>query len=157
MYKDVTIGAVFLALSVAMFGLTFRFPDQTIALPPTYFPRFVTLCMMGLATLLIVRSWPRRRVSGEASGVPFTERLKRKPQGSWLRIAAMAVLAYAYTEGVDLLGYVLATGFFLAGSVLIFMERRPVVLLSVSIIGTGVLYGVFRMIFKVPLPRFDLF
>ncbi len=69
----------------------------------------------------------------------------------------MAVLGFLYTEIIDSLGYLITTGLFLAGSVLIFMERRLRVILPVAVIGAGVLYAVFRMLFKVPLPRFDLF
>jgi len=157
MYKDVTMGAVFLALSVAMFGLTFRFPDQTIALPPTYFPRFVCVCMAVMAGLLILRSWPRPAAAPEPAETGRPPVLQRLKAGPWPRIAAMAALAFAYTETVDSLGYLLATGLFLAGSVVVFMERRPIVVLPVAVVGTGALYWVFRMVFKVPLPRFDLF
>ena len=154
MYKDVTIGAIFLSVSLAMFGLTFTFPDQTIALPPTAFPRFVTVCMTIFSSILIYQSWPRSAPELGAPAKPLLERLR---DGAVIRIAAMAVLGFLYTEIIDSLGYLITTGLFLAGSVLIFMERRLRVILPVAVIGTGVLYAVFRMLFKVPLPRFDLF
>ena len=50
-----------------------------------------------------------------------------------------------------------ATALFLAALVMLFRETRWVVVLAVAVLGTGVYYGVFRLIFKVPLPRFDLF
>lgn len=154
MKADVAIGALLFALSAAMFGLTFTFPNQTIALPPTAFPRFVTICMAGLAVVLIVQA--RRQPTVVATKPRLTPWAWLR-QGHILRVGAMAALGFVYTQVVDSLGFLIATGLFLAAAVAIFMERRWTVVLSVAVIGTGTLYGVFRLLFRVPLPRFDLF
>jgi len=154
MKADTAIGLLLFSLSAAMFALTFDFPEPSIALPPTYFPRFVTVCMAALAILLIVQSERRPRPADAAPRLSPAAWIR---QGSVLRIVVMAAVGFVYTEVVDTLGFLVATGLFLAAAVLIFMERRWYVVLSVSVLGTSLLYGVFRMLFKVPLPRFDLF
>lgn len=154
MRADVAIGILLLFLSSAMFALTFTFPDQTVALSPTFFPRLVTLCMAALACLLVVKAVRRPRPIKVASTFSAIAWIR---QGHVQRIAAMVVLGFIYTLVLDSLGYLIATGLFLAATVLLFMERRWSVVLAVAILGSSVLYGVFRMIFKVPLPRFDLF
>lgn len=154
MKADVAIGALLLVVSAAMFALTFTFPPQTVALSPTFFPRFITVCMAILAVTLMAKNWPRRGAA-EAS-TPFDLAAWMR-QGHVLRIATMTVVAFVYTQAVDPLGFLVATGPFLAATVVIFMERRWSVILPVAVGGTSVLYVVFRMVFKVPLPRFDLF
>jgi hypothetical protein len=154
MRADVAIGIFLLFLSSAMFALTFTFPDQTVALSPTFFPRLVTLCMAGLACLLVVKALRRPRPMKAASTFSAATWIR---QGHVQRIAAMVALGFVYTQVLDSLGFLITTGLFLAGTVLLFMERRWTVVLAVAILGSSALYGVFRMIFKVPLPRFDLF
>lgn len=154
MRADVAIGILLLFLSSAMFALTFTFPDQTVALAPTFFPRLVTLCMAGLACLLVVKALRRPRPMKAAFTFSAATWIR---QGHVQRIAAMVALGFVYTQVLDSLGFLIATGLFLAGTVLLFMERRWTVVLAVAILGSSALYGVFRMIFKVPLPRFDLF
>ncbi len=68
-----------------------------------------------------------------------------------------AIIAFAYTRVIDYVGFIPSTLFLLAATVFLFKERRWHVIALVSILGTSVYYYVFRIIFKVPLPRFDLF
>jgi len=154
MKSDVVIGALLFVLAAVMFGLTFQFPEQTVALSPTFFPRLVTLGMAGLACLLVAKAWRQPQPVKAAAGIPAAAWMR---QGHIQRIAAMVALGFVYTQVLDSLGFVIATGLFLAATVLLFMERRWTVVLAVSVLGSSALYGTFRLIFKVPLPRFDLF
>jgi len=54
-------------------------------------------------------------------------------------------------------GYVVATPPFIAGIMLVFNEKRWYKIVATSIITTSLLYILFRIIFRVPLPRFSLF
>jgi hypothetical protein len=155
MRADVAIGVILLVLSSAMFTLTFTFPEQTVALSPTFFPRLVTLCMAALACLLVVKAL--RQPPRPMKPAPTFSAATWMRQGHVRRIALMVAIGFIYTQVLDSLGFLIATGLFLAATVLLFMERRWTVVLAVAVLGSSVLYGVFRMIFKVPLPRFDLF
>ncbi len=154
MNSDVAIGALLFVLSAVMFALTFQFPEQTVALSPTFFPRLVTICMAGLACLLVAKAMRQPRPAKAAPSVSAASWIR---QGHIQRIAAMVALGFVYTQVLDSLGFLIATGLFLAATVLLFMERRWTVVLAVAVLGSATLYGVFRVIFKVPLPRFDLF
>lgn len=154
MNSDVAIGALLFVLSAVMFALTFQFPEQTVALSPTFFPRLVTLCMAGLACLLVFQALRRPQT---AKSAPAASVITWVRQGHIQRIAVMVALGFVYTQVLDSLGFLIATGLFLAITVLLFMERRWTVVLAVAVLGSSTLYGVFRVIFKVPLPRFDLF
>jgi uncharacterized membrane protein len=67
------------------------------------------------------------------------------------------LIGYAYTRLLPVTGYVVATPPFIAGIMLVFRERRWLKIVATSIITSSLLYILFRIIFKVPLPRFSLF
>jgi len=67
------------------------------------------------------------------------------------------LIGYAYTRLLPITGYVVATPPFIVGIMLVFNEKHWLKIVSTSIITTSLLYILFRIIFKVPLPRFSLF
>ncbi len=154
MKSDVVIGALLFVLSAAMFALTFQFPEHTVALSPTFFPRIVAVGMAGLSCLLIARALVQPRPAQPAARLSLPDWAR---QGHVRRIAVMAALGFIYTLVLDSLGFLVATALLLAATVVLFMERRLIVIVPVAVLGSGALYGIFRVIFKVPLPRFDLF
>jgi len=44
-----------------------------------------------------------------------------------------------------------------AGTMLLFNEKKWFWIVTVSIVATALLYIFFRIVFKIPLPRFNLF
>ncbi len=137
-------------LSAFFFAMTFRFPDLTIALSPTVFPRFVTVCLFLLSSLLLVQGICKQ-LGGQVE--------KRKTgidRVYLLRFILLAAAGFLYTRIIRYAGYLVATPPFIAAAMLVFNEKKWYRIVSVSIITTAVLYSVFRMIFRVPLPRFSL-
>jgi putative tricarboxylic transport membrane protein len=153
--SEIVFGAIFLLVSLLFFLLTFGFPELTIALSPTVYPRFVTVGLFIFSLLLLVQGLrKRRRASGERAKI---ERAKTTIDRAFgLRFAVMAAVALLYSRIVALTGYLVATPAFIAGVMLIFGERKWYRIVLVSVATTAVLYGVFRMVFRVPLPRFSL-
>ena len=149
--KEIFFGALLMAISITVFALTFQFPKQTIALPPTVFPRFVSTCLFILATILLIQG-----ILGARQHPGQNETALRFDKGFLLRFISMLVLAFAYTQILPLTGYVVTTPPFVAGTMLLFNEKRWIWIVTVSVITSALLYVLFRMIFKVPLPRFDL-
>ena len=68
----------------------------------------------------------------------------------------LAVTSLLYTRFVQVAGYIIATPLFIAAAMLIFNEKKWYRIVSVSIVTTSVLYVVFRLLFRVPLPRITL-
>ena len=149
--KEVFFGIFLMLLSVTVFALTFQFPKQTIALSPTAFPRFVSTCLFILATILLVQGILGAKQHSEQRTAEHTP-----AKGFWLRLCSLILLAFAYTRILPSIGYVLATPPFVAGTMFLFNEKRWKRIVLVSLITSAVLYGLFRLIFKVPLPRFNL-
>jgi putative tricarboxylic transport membrane protein len=148
--SEIVFGSIFLFLSMFFFALTFQFPEVTIALSPTVFPRFVTVSL-GFLSLLLLAQGIRKRLGSR--GEKHKVRVDR-PYA--IRFLLLASIAFVYTRILETTGYLLATPLFIAGAMLVFNEKKWHRIALISILTTAVLYGVFRMIFRVPLPRFPL-
>lgn len=149
--KEIAFGLVLMTLSVIMFALTYQFPRQTLALSPRVFPRFVSTGMFILATILLIQGITSMRQQGEQHTPIFS-----LEKAIVIRIVSMIALAFAYTRILPFVGYMLATPPFVAGTMIVFHEKRWYWIVVISLLTSIVLYLLFRMLFKVPLPRFTL-
>ncbi len=151
--SDIYLGLFFGALSIGLYALTLGFPHLTVALSPAVFPRFVSVCLFILSAILTVSGFRKRgAVTREGKDkrkvcldLPFVR-----------RFVMLAVVSFVYLLLLEPIGYVLATPLCVAAAMLIFGEQRWPRVLIVSIAGTVVLYTVFRILFRVPLPRSPL-
>ncbi len=145
---DIVYSAVLLALSAVLFAATFSFPKLTVALSPTVFPRFVTVGLFILSFILLLqalgRGLSRRRETARREAVP---------RSFILRFILLAADTLVYALLLEPAGYLLATPPCLAIAMLLFGDRKWLRILLVSMLGSVILYAVFRMIFRVPLPR----
>ena len=149
--RDIAIGAALAALSALVFALTFRFPHLNYALSPTVFPRFVSGCLFVLSAILMAQGARRSAISGAAG---HEKAAIARPERSFvLRFVLTVADSLLYVVILESVGYVFATPVFIAGAMLIFGERRWHRIVLVSVIATVVMYGLFRTIFRVPLPR----
>jgi putative tricarboxylic transport membrane protein len=148
--SEIVFGSIFLSLSVLFFALTFQFPEVTIALSPTVFPRFVTASLAFLSLLLLAQGI-LKRLDGRGE-----KRRVQMDRPYAIRFVLLSTIAFVYTRILETTGYLMATPLFIAGTMLVFNEKKWHRIVWVSILTTAVLYGVFRMIFRVPLPRFYL-
>ena len=141
-----------MTLSVIVYALTYQFPKQTLAFSPKIFPRFVSTCLFIISAILLAQ--------GIAAVRKTSQNKKSEPalnKTFLLRLFLSILTAYAYTRILPITGYVVATPPFIAGIMLIFNEKRWITIVATSIITTSLLYILFRIIFRVPLPRFSIF
>lgn len=152
-HANIIFGICLMVLAVVMYGFTFQFPEQTLAFSPKMFPRFMSVCLFLLAALLLGQGvGEQRRVASPAGKIEVGAE-----RSFFIRLGIAILISYAYTRLLPLTGYVAATPFFIAGIMILFKEKNWVKIAAVSVITTGALYILFRIIFKVPLPRFALF
>jgi hypothetical protein len=145
-----------MALSAVFFGLTFDFPAQTLAFSPKIFPRFVSICLFAISLVLVIHAAAalRKAPAGKKAAPGFFTALNK---AHLTRLLACILIGYAYTEALSATGYLLATPFFIAGIMIIFQEKGWLKIAATSIFTTVLLYVLFRIVFRVPLPRFNLF
>jgi len=148
--NEIIFGAVFILLSMFFFAMTFTFPEITIALSPKVFPRFVTICLFLLSSLLLVQGIAKQRKAHP------TQPPMKIDRPYLLRFILLAVAGFFYTRIIRHTGYVAATPLFIAAAMLVFAEKKWYRIVLVSVGTTAVLYVVFRLVFRVPLPRFAL-
>jgi hypothetical protein len=155
--RTLVIGVLLMVLSALFFAGTWSFFDDGGYVSPRVFPRIISGCMFILATIMVGQS-----VIGLRSSVLQETQHETKIENTVSRhtrwhIAGAVLVAFAYTQVIERLGYLVSTALFLAAMIVLFKEKRWYVVATVSIMGTTVFYTVFRLIFKVPLPRFDIF
>jgi putative tricarboxylic transport membrane protein len=148
--NEIVFGALFMLVSAFLFAMTFTFPEITIALSPTVFPRFVTICLFLLSALLLGQG-----IRKQLKEQPAKAR-KKIDRAYLLRFILLAVAGFFYTRLIRYTGYIVVTPLFVAAAMLIFAEKKWYRIVLVSAGTTAVLYLVFRMVFRVPLPRFGL-
>jgi len=137
-------------ISLFLFIMTFRFPDLRIALSPAVFPRFVTVSLFILSSILLVQGIKKQVTS-------TVKKQKVKINRVYLiRFILLCATGFIYIQIIRVTGYVVATPIFISGTMLIFNEKKWYRIVLFSIFTTAILYIVFRMIFRVPLPRFIL-
>jgi putative tricarboxylic transport membrane protein len=154
--KEVIIGVFLMLLSVVFYILTYQFPRQTLAFSPKIFPRFVSVCLFMVSSVFVIQgTMGMRRRSQDKKPEPTTKVPIDK--ALLIRMLLGVLIGYAYTRLLPVTGYVVATPPFIAGIMLVFRERRWLKIVATSIITSSLLYILFRIIFKVPLPRFSLF
>ncbi len=149
---EVIIGSCLMILSVLLYALTYQFPEQTLAFSPKIFPRFVSTCLFIISAVLVIQGVTAVRKSSREKRPELTI-----PKAFLLRLFLGILVGYAYTRLLPITGYVVATPPFIAGIMLVFNEKRWLKIVATSIITTSMLYILFRIIFRVPLPRFSLF
>ncbi|MBP8717705.1 MAG: tripartite tricarboxylate transporter TctB family protein [Candidatus Atribacteria bacterium] len=151
--KEIILSIILIIISIVFFSLTFQFPHQTVALAPTAFPRFVSVSLMILSLILLIQG-----VKGITKDASRESKEKLKLNKVFIfKLILMISLAFLYTRFITKLGYLYTTPLFVAGNMVLFKEKRIIRILVVSITTTIVLYVVFKMVFKIPLPRFALF
>jgi putative tricarboxylic transport membrane protein len=150
--KEIIIGVFLMIISLVFYVLTYQFPHQTLAFSPRIFPRFVSVCLFIISCILLIQGITAvRRRTGEKGLMPIIDKV------FLIRLFLGILIGYAYTRLLPLVGYLVATPFFIAGIMLVFNEKRWLKIVATSVITTGLLYILFRIIFRVPLPRFSLF
>jgi hypothetical protein len=148
---EIYFGIVLMLLSMLFFGLTFRFPEQTLAIAPSLFPRVISAGLFIAAAVLTIQGV--RGMSAGKKGKPA----KITFDITLANLLAMLGISFIYTRILETVGYVAATPLFIAGAMVFFNEKRWKWIVIVSVATTVILYFLFRMIFRVPLPRFCLF
>lgn len=150
--NDVTSGAILLVFSIVLWTSAHGLPNPGDQLyGPAFFPEWTAIAMGIAAAVMIVTS---RRQIGSPRFVGFDDWVREPRRVVQFVLVPAAVIFYVYT--VDELGFMVAAAVILAGLLLAQCVRLKVALpTTVGII--LLIYAIFDMLLRVPLPRGTLF
>ena len=140
-----SISAIFLlALTVGYGVMTANLPTRAIeeSTQPSFFPWVVTVCLFFLSVLLLIQGL-LPLVSTET---PSPMNVRR-----WKILSGLIAVAI-YLTTLPQLGFVIANILLFATLMLLYGERRPVPLLSGSILVPIAIFLIFRDLFQIRLP-----
>lgn len=142
------------AVGLIVFGLVYGFLAWRLpvrSLPntpgPSFFPLVVTVVILALSAALLIQGLAMER------DPPASLRDKAAGTGDGRPAGLLLVLTLAYIALLPLLGFILATIPFFAVLMVLFGERRPLLVAIGALAMTAVLYGIFRYGLDVFLPR----
>ncbi|MBE3094646.1 MAG: tripartite tricarboxylate transporter TctB family protein [Actinobacteria bacterium] len=150
--KEILLSIIFMIISMTIYILTYQFPQQTVALSPAVFPRFVSACLFIISLTLLIQGIAGIKKDPEQKKAKLTLN-----KAFIIRLLLMTFLAFFYTRILTTVGYLVATPPFVAGTMLLFNEKKWFLIVTISIVTAALFYILFRIVFKIPLPRFNLF
>jgi putative tricarboxylic transport membrane protein len=108
---------------------------------PDFFPRILALTIIGLSLILFISTF----ISKDESKTGLFDIYAIKAY-----ITMVSILAYMVA--LNIIGFIFATPLFLFGLVRFYGMKHYPKLVLVSIVITGIIYSVFKLLLAVPLP-----
>ena len=140
-----TISAIFLLALTMGYGLmTANLPTRAIeeSTQPSFFPWVVTVCLFILSIFLLIQGL----LPLGSKQIPSPLNVRR-----W-KICSGLIAVAIYLTTLPQLGFVIANILLFAALMLLYGERRPVPLLSGSILVPIAIFLIFRDLFQIRLP-----
>ena len=140
-----SISAIFLlALTIGYGVMTANLPTRAIeeSTQPSFFPWVVTVCLFILSVFLLIQGL----LPLGSSQTPSPLNVRR-----WKIFSGLIAVAIYFTM-LPQLGFVIANILLFATLMLLYGERRPVPLLSGSILVPIAIFLIFRDLFQIRLP-----
>jgi uncharacterized membrane protein len=139
-------GLIFL-VSLILFGVTWTFRGQDAEMGPTFWPRFLLVCLIvlsGMVSVGMIRKIAKEKAWGES--------LMTMDRGRVRFFAAIAIII-AYLFLLKILGFIIATPLFMIAFMLLLGEKSKGWIIGVSFGMTAVIVVLFTKAMYVPLPR----
>ena len=146
--SDVVIGAVILAFcAFAAWRTTYvhSAPTGTVA-GSAFVPWLAIALIAALALILIVRALMHMKLGGADEPVSLPGR------ATFVRMGLFAALMVAYAAAFMAIGYIPSTLVAFVAGLVLFGERRPLVLILLPCIATTAVYYAFTTVLNVWLP-----
>lgn len=150
MFKgEMIISAVIFWGSLYLYFESMKFEGLDVygKLGPSYWPKFLLICLMALSFLVAVDAFrERKKRNSEKEETPEVD------SGKVRFLFAMSFIAL-YLILMQIFGFILLTPFFMIAFMVLLGERNKIWILSVSIGITALIVLAFTKAMYVPLPR----
>ncbi len=145
---DVFLGALLIALSLVVYALMYDFPSGSIAegMGPAFMPGILIVTLVLLSMILIIDALVRRKKRNRPSGT-ISSILGPNLKSPGILILIVSI----YLFSLNSLGFLIATpAFVLFTMITTGASLKSGILMGIGL--TGLVYVVFALALKVPLP-----
>lgn len=143
---NVGISVVLILISAAMFISASKMPQMDGTMGAGTWPKILAVCMILLAVLLLIQSL--RDHTNTESPFVMSPDLKRVLAGIGIMLVFCVLLKF--------FGFMIASAFMIAAVMALMGERRPLVLIGVTVGVLAFIYVVFAMVLNLPFPKGSL-
>ena len=146
-WAEATAGLLFAAVGVYVLieGMRLTYTIQGVP-GPGFLPRWIAVGLIGTGLLVAIKALrPRFLPSGEDS--PWPDAL------GWRRVAVMLAALAVSLMALESLGFLPTTILFMAVTIRALGARSWLMVATLPVLVSGVLYAVFAIWLRVPLPR----
>jgi putative tricarboxylic transport membrane protein len=148
--RNIVAAAALIVCGLVYGYLAWGLPERS--LPNTPGPSFFPLVVMAILLVLSVALLVQALAADDGAAAPAVDDAPALTVDRRLALAALAAFL-AYIALLPIFGFILATLPFFAILMIIFGERRPLLVLAGTVAITLILYGLFRHGFGIFLPR----
>lgn len=141
---DILSGCILIAISIYFLRESNSLPPSILGIPGSaFFPRLICFAFLIFGGILIIRSFKK----GEAER-KITLILKQ----DLIRVLAVILLCGIYIFSIPFLGFILTSILFIVFLMFIFQVKRIGLIILWGFLVTLIIYFVFKILLKVPLP-----
>jgi putative tricarboxylic transport membrane protein len=157
MKKDIVTGIVAVAIAGFVYGQAGQFAEggASLARNPALYPRILAVIVFAIGAILLVQAAVAAARVRAAGGGKRRE-AKKKDAAGMRNVAFTALILIVYVGAIYLLGFIIPTAAFMLATPMTLGTKFKTALL-VSVPATAVIYVVFFILFKVPIPSGILF
>lgn len=134
------VGSFLFSLFICL--LSFSYPYKS-----SVFPRFISLLLIFLSSILIVRRWKSFSYGRILKGVSF-KNINFITSYPFLVFAGLGL----YILGIAYIGYLISTIIFLGSSIFLIGQKNWLLTISVTLCCTSVIFFIFDTLLGIPLP-----
>ncbi|KUK02745.1 MAG: Putative tricarboxylic transport membrane protein [Thermotoga sp. 50_1627] len=144
---DLLSGSIVFAAGLVFLLSTIGMKKPRIGLGSAGFPRLVTMCLIVCGIILVLRSLLSKKNLSQSMGID---------KKFVLNLVGLVVSFILYLYFFKIIGFLITTASLLFFTMCVFGYRKYLMNAVLSVITSTVIYYVFTIIFKVPLPRLPL-
>ena len=143
----IILGSIFLLVET----MTFSSFQVRARVGPAFWPRIILIEIIVLGTLLLIKRIVDTR--GNLRALYPRSSLNPNERKGIFRVLLLMLLCVVYTILINRIGFILTSLLFQLAALVLLGARRWIPLISIPVLLTSILYGLFIRIIHSPLPR----
>jgi len=141
---DILSGCILIAVSIFFLRESSFLPPSSLGIPGSaFFPRLMSIAFLIFGSVLIIRSFKKGGAERK------TDLISKQ---DLIRVGAVILLCGICIFSIPFLGFIFTTILFIGFLMLMFQVKRIEIIILWSFFITLIVYFIFKILLKVPLP-----